>query len=92
LNSPQYTEWLYRINLVSDEYRQFDFFPIEEFGKKIHYWWMRNNDMCHNTLTRAKAEGFNKVVIVVGSNHANIMTKIFTEMGVKVTNINEAKM
>jgi hypothetical protein len=92
LNGPQYTEWLYRINLVSDEYRQFDFFPIEQFGKKIHYWYMRNNDMCHNTLKRAKTEGFKKVVIIVGANHANIMTNIFREMGVKVTNINDAKM
>lgn len=92
LNGPGMTEWLFKINLWADEYRELDFFPADLFGKKFHYWWHRNNDMCHNTIDRAKAEGFNKVVIVVGSNHAAIMTKIFREMGVKVVNINEAKL
>jgi hypothetical protein len=92
LNGDAMTEWLFKINLWADEYRELDFFPADLFGKKFHYWWQRNNDMCNNTVDRAKAEGFNKVVIVVGSNHAAIMTKIFKEMGVKVTNINEARL
>lgn len=92
LNGPQITEWLFKINLWAEEYRQLEFFPADLFGQKFHWWWHRNNDMCINTLTRAKANGFKKVVIVVGANHANIMTNRFREMGVKVININDAPM
>ncbi|MBK8051740.1 MAG: hypothetical protein IPK35_00310 [Saprospiraceae bacterium] len=90
LNSPQITEWIYRINFVSDEYRQLDFFPADFYGWMLHYWWLRNNDMCDNTINRAKSNLFKKVVIVVGTNHAAIMTKLFKEKGIKVTNINDA--
>ncbi|WP_259014746.1 DUF5694 domain-containing protein [Emticicia fluvialis] len=87
LNGPQLTEWLFRINLYSDEYRQLSIFPADLYAWKFHWWWHRNNDMCNNTIERAKANGFNKVMIVVGANHAAIMTKIFREKGVKVTSI-----
>lgn len=90
LNGPQMTEWLYRINFVSDEYRQLDFFPADLYGWMLHYWWHRNNDMCDNTINRAKANGFKRVTIVVGANHAAIMSKIFKEKGVKVISINDA--
>jgi len=92
LNGPQMTEWLYRINFVSDEYRQLDFFPADLYGWMLNYWWHRNNDMCDNTINRAKANGFKRVTIVVGANHAAIMSKIFKEKGVKVININDAPM
>ncbi len=92
LNSPEYTEWLFKINLWAEEYRELDFFPADLFGQKFHYWWQRNNDMCHNTIDRSKANGFKRVVIVVGAGHADIMTKRFREMGVKVININDAPL
>jgi hypothetical protein len=90
LNGPQMTEWLFRINFYADEYRELPFFPADLYGLMTHWWWHRNNDMCQNTISRSKANGFKKVVIVVGANHAAWMTKIFTENGIKVTNINDA--
>ncbi|PLK42320.1 DUF5694 domain-containing protein [Emticicia sp. TH156] len=92
LNGPQMTEWLFRINLYSDEYRQLSIFPADLYAWKFHWWWHRNNDMCNNTIERAKVNGFKKVMIVVGANHAAIMTKIFREKGVKVTNIIDAPL
>lgn len=92
LNGSEYTEWLFKINLWAEEYRELDFFPAGMFGEKFHWWWHRNNDMCHNTIDRSKANGFKRVVIVVGANHAAIMSNRFKEMGVKVININDAPM
>lgn len=92
LNGAAMSEWLFRINFFADEYRQLDFFPADLYGWMTHYWWHRNNDMCNNTINRAKVNGFKKVVIVVGANHAAIMSKIFNEKGVKVTNINDARL
>ena len=92
LNGPQMAEWLFKINFFADEYRELDFFPADLYGLMTHYWWHRNNDMCNNTIKRAKAEGFKRVVIVVGANHAAAMTKNFIEQGVKVININDAPM
>jgi len=92
LNGPQMTEWLYRINFVSDEYRQLAIFPADLYGWMLHWWWHRNNDMCDNTIARAKANGFKKVIIVVGANHAAIMTRQFREKGVKVTSILDAPL
>jgi Family of unknown function (DUF5694) len=92
LNGPQMAEWLYKINFHADEYRQLDFFPADLYGLMLHYWWHRNNDMCQNTIDRAKANGFKRVTIVVGANHAAAMTKNFKERGVKVISINDAPM
>ena len=90
LNGPEMTEWLFRINFWADEYRQLSFFPADLYGKMFHWWWHRNNDMCQNTIDRARANGLKKVVIVVGANHAAIMTKIFKEKGVNAINILDA--
>lgn len=87
MNGPEMTEWLFRINFYSDEYRQLSIFPADLYGWMLHWWWHRNNDMCNNTIERAKANGFRKVMIVVGANHAAIMSKIFKERGVKVVSI-----
>jgi hypothetical protein len=92
LNGPQMAEWLFKINFFAEEYRELDFFPADLYGWMTHYWWHRNNDMCNNTISRSKANGFNKVVIVVGANHAAAMTKNFKEKGIKVININDATM
>lgn len=92
MNGPEMTEWLFRINLFSDEYRQLSVFPADLYGWKFHWWWHRNNDMCNNTIERAKANGFRKVMIVVGANHAAIMSKIFREKGVKVVSILDAPL
>ena len=92
LNGPQMAEWLFKINFFADEYRVLDFFPADLYGLMTHYWWHRNNDMCDNTISRAKANGFKRVVIVVGGNHTAAMTKNFIEKGVKVININDAPM
>lgn len=92
LNGPQMAEWLFKINFFAEEYRELDFFPADLYGWMTHYWWHRNNDMCNNTINRAKTNGFKRVVIVVGANHTAAMTKNFKEKGVKVININEAPM
>lgn len=92
MNGPEMTEWLFRINLFSDEYRELSVFPADLYAWKFHWWWHRNNDMCNNTIDRAKANGFKKVMIVVGANHAAIMSKIFKEKGVKVVSILDAPL
>lgn len=92
LNGPEVSEWLFRINFYSDEYRELSVFPADLYGWMLHWWWHRNNDMCNNTIERAKANGLKKVVIVVGANHAAIMSKQFKEKGVKVINILDAPL
>jgi hypothetical protein len=90
MNGPEMTEWLFRINFYSSEYQELSIFPADLYGWMLHWWWHRNNDMCNNTIERAKANGFKKVMIVVGANHAAIMSRIFREKGVKVVSILDA--
>jgi len=65
-------------------------FPKEEMLSKIHWWIMRNKQMCDNVVNQARALGLNKVVVLAGANHRKYMQDIFNKMpNVKVRNINE---
>ncbi len=67
-----------------------DGFPREEMASQIHWWWMRNRGMCDNVVSRARALGLDKVVVVAGANHRKYMQDIFSQMSdVTVSNINE---
>jgi hypothetical protein len=64
-------------------------FPMEEMASKIHWWVMRNKEMCSNVVERAKAKGVKRVVVIAGANHRKYMEDIFAKMpGVNVRNIN----
>ena len=65
-------------------------FPKEAVLAAKHWWDMRNQGMCENTINRAKALSKKRVVIVVGANHRLGMQAIFEKMpNVKVLNINQ---
>ncbi len=65
-------------------------FPKEAILSARHWWNMRNQGMCDNTVTRARALGKKRIVIVVGANHRLGMQAIFEKMpNVKVLNINQ---
>ncbi|RYG45586.1 MAG: hypothetical protein EOO01_17570 [Chitinophagaceae bacterium] len=65
-------------------------FPKEEMLSKIHWWIMRNQEMCENVVNRAKKAGVKRVVVIAGANHRKYMQDIFKKMpGVRVRNINE---
>jgi hypothetical protein len=89
LNGPELTERLHLLSMIPEDFKQFDFFPVDLYHRKYLSWRNRNYDMCLNTIDRAAANNFRKVVIVVGANHAKIMRDLFIDMGVKVININD---
>ena len=76
---------------LPEMYRLKDF-PNEQMQSKIHWWIMRNRGMCENVVSRAKAKGARKVVVIAGANHRKYMQDIFAAMPeVSVRNINEVK-
>jgi Family of unknown function (DUF5694) len=82
-----------KVNLTFDymvpEMYDFKGFPKAEVLSAIHWWNMRNEGMCQNTVERAKKLGVKKIVIIVGANHRLGMQAIFEKMpNVKVWNIN----
>jgi hypothetical protein len=89
LNGPQLTERMFQTAMIPEAYKELDFFPTELYDKKYNSWLQRNYDMCENTIRQAQINNFERVVIVVGANHAKIMADLFKERGVKVRNINE---
>jgi Family of unknown function (DUF5694) len=89
LNTPFIDEYYHRGNIVSPEFLSLRGFPAHAFQDKLHWWMMRNIMMCKNTINRSKANGFKKVVIVVGAGHRFPMATLFSQMeGVKVWNLN----
>ncbi|MGN7986169.1 DUF5694 domain-containing protein [Pedobacter sp. 22226] len=67
-------------------------FPKEEMLSKIHWWMMRNQEMCNNVVKLSKKKGLTRVVVTAGANHRRYMQDIFEKMtGVKVRNINQAE-
>lgn len=65
-------------------------FPKEAVLAATHWWNMRNQGMCENTVNRARALGKKRLVIVVGANHRIGMQAIFEKMpNIKVLNINQ---
>jgi Family of unknown function (DUF5694) len=64
-------------------------FPKEAVLSARHWWMMRNQGMCDNTVNRARKMGVKRVVILAGANHRMPMQAIFEKMpNVKVWNIN----
>ena len=71
------------------EMYDFNGFPKEEALASLHWWQMRNEEMCENTVTRARKLGVKRLVVLAGSNHRIAMQAIFEKMpNVKVWNIN----
>jgi hypothetical protein len=65
-------------------------FPREELRSKLHWWNMRNEGMCENTVVRARKLGVKRIVVLAGGSHRKPMQEIFQKMpNVKVWNINE---
>jgi hypothetical protein len=65
-------------------------FPKESMLAALHWWNMRNEGMCENTVVRARKLGVKRVVVLAGANHRMFMQAIFQKMpNVKVWNINE---
>lgn len=65
-------------------------FPQEEMLSQIHWWTMRNKEMCENVIERAKKMNHKKVVVIVGANHRKLMQEILDAMPeVRVKNLNE---
>jgi hypothetical protein len=89
LNGPQLTERMFQTAMIPEAYKELDFFPTELYQKKYQSWLNRNKDMCENTIRLVHNNKFKRVVIVVGANHAQIMSDIFKEKGIVVKNIND---
>ena len=71
------------------EMYDFDCFPKEAVLSARHWWGMRNQGMCENTVNRARKKGIKRVVVLAGSSHRVPMQAIFEKMpNVKVWNIN----
>jgi len=67
-------------------------FPKEAIVSARHWWQMRNQTMCQNTIDRASKIGVKRIVIFVGGHHRKYMQDIFKKMPlVNVRNINEWK-
>jgi hypothetical protein len=72
------------------EMYDFNGFPKEEALASLHWWAMRNEGMCENTVVRSRKLGVKRVVVLAGANHRMYMQAIFQKMpNVKVWNINE---
>ena len=55
----------------------------------LHQWQLRNEEMAHNVVERARIAGAKRVVVGVGANHRKIMVDILrTIPGVKVYEFN----
>lgn len=99
-NSKNLTEWLNTdgasVILSSGDFYfpelyELNNFPKEEMLSQLHWWQLRNQEMCKNVVNRARASKNKKIVVIVGANHRKIMQDIFSQMkDVTVKNINEA--
>lgn len=91
MNSPEYA----RMDAAQNFYGGPEFysatgFPTEEVQQMIHFWTLRNQDMCENVVRQAREKGAKKVVVAVGSAHRSWMENIFKTMpNVKIVNYNE---
>lgn len=64
-------------------------FPQKALEAMLEQFRLRNDDMAHNLVDRARAAGANRVVVGVGANHRKIMVDILrTIPGVKVYELN----
>jgi len=99
LSSPKVTEWL-NTDEASSILSSGDFyfpemyglpdFPQEEMRSQLHWWMMRNKEMCENAVYRARKLGVSKIAVFAGASHRKYMQDIFAEMQqVAVININE---
>ncbi len=77
LNSPEGDEYLNIVNFYGAR-RMFGAagFPETAMNEMLHQWQLRNDDMAHNVVDRARAVGAKRVVVGVGANHRKIMVDI----------------
>jgi Family of unknown function (DUF5694) len=74
---------------VLPEMYDFPNFPKAVLLSKLHWWNMRNEGMCENTVARARKMGIKRVVVLAGASHRIPMQALFEKMpNVTVWNIN----
>jgi hypothetical protein len=91
LNSPEGDEFLNIVNFYGAR-RMFGAanFPEKALSKMLHFWQLRNECMCQNLVSRARAAGAKRVVVGVGANHRKIMVDMLKAIpGVTVYTLNE---
>ncbi|QKZ15693.1 hypothetical protein HU175_07400 [Spirosoma sp. KUDC1026] len=89
-NSPEGDEYLNIVNFYGAR-RLFGTagFPEAALNEMLHQWQLRNDDMAHNVVNRARAAGAKRVVVGVGANHRKIMVDILRTLpGVTVYELN----
>jgi hypothetical protein len=65
-------------------------FPEKELSEMLRYWQLRNEGMCQNIVSRARAAGVKRVVVGVGANHRKIMVDLLRAYpGVTVYELND---
>lgn len=90
LNSPEGDEYLNIVNFYGAR-RLFGTagFPEAAMNEMLHQWQLRNEEMAHNVVERARTAGAKRVVVGVGANHRKIMVDILrTIPGVRVYEFN----
>lgn len=91
MNSPEGDEYLNIVNFYGAR-RMFGAanFPEKALSEMLHFWQLRNECMCQNLVSRARAAGAKRVVVAVGANHRKIMVDTLRALpGVRVYNLNE---
>lgn len=91
LNTDQASAILYTGDFYFSNLYKMEGFPQEEILSQVHWWTMRNKEMCENVVEQAKKMNHKKVVVIVGANHRKLMQEIFNTMpDVSVRNLNES--
>lgn len=89
LNTDQASAILHAGDFYFSSLYKMEGFPQEEMLSQIHWWTMRNKEMCENIVEQAKKMNYKKVVVIVGANHRKLMQEILDAMpDVRVKNLN----
>lgn len=89
MNTDEYGKMAEAADFLLPEMYDLACFPREAVLSARHWWHMRNQGMCENTVTRARKMGVKRVVVLAGSSHRIPMQVLFEKMpNVTVWNIN----